>query len=76
MPSGHNNPGINERRPLTEGMVFCLRWLAKSPVNVRELSNARKNQMRGLMDRGYATPNNEGPTTTWRITEAGKKAVL
>lgn len=65
---------INERRPLTDGMRATLKALVRNgPVEWRYLSNGEKNQMRALMDRGYARPAND---THWEATDEGAAVVV
>lgn len=72
---GHTDKAtINQRRPLSSGMVFVLRCLAKSRVWRPAMTAARKNQLRALMDRGYAAPA-QGSYQNFEITDAGRKAL-
>lgn len=75
MPSGHTDRStVNRRRPLSPGMASLLDWLcAKGGLFHCELSPAERNQMRGLMDRGYVEPT-ANLQRAWKATEEGRKA--
>lgn len=66
---GHTDRAtINQRRPMSAGMVSLLRAMARAAVDQDELDQAERSQARALMDRGYATPS---PSGWWSATAAG-----
>ena len=73
MPAGHLNPNINERKKLTPGMRSMMKAMSSKglgPVHWKDCSNGEKNQLRALMDRGYAKPVGD----EWKLTREGELA--
>lgn len=69
MPSGHTDRAtINERRPLTPGMVSLLKMLRAKRIRYQYFSRTSKAPLRALMDRGLVSCSPEG---IWSITESG-----
>lgn len=65
---------INQRRPLTTTMILVLADLMRDgPTHEREMEQADKNALRGLIARGYATWGIEG--RVYSITQAGEEAL-
>lgn len=70
---GHTDKAtINQRRPLSDGMVILLRRMAreggyKLPVGVNEAHS----RARALMDRGLAMPGHDS-RYPWTATDAGR----
>ena len=73
MPAGHvERETINQRRPLSKNMHWCLARLA-----VRAFApdgQGEKNSLYGLAGRGYASLPGAG-SKVYIITEAGRKAL-
>lgn len=71
---GHTDKAtINQRRPLTAGMLALLTTLSADRIPEWKLTGVEKNQMRGLLDRGYATWHIENRTHS--ITPEGRAAL-
>lgn len=73
MPSGHTDRNsINDRRPMTAGMVDILRRLRGGILRDCNFARSEKSQLRALMDRGLVEFS---PDRIWSITKSGLEMI-
>lgn len=77
--SGHTDAAtINERRPLTPGMLTLLRRIGESPRCAYQwsgFSRSARNQLRALHVRGYLEISEGYRASYINITDAGRKVL-
>lgn len=74
MPSGHTDRAtINDRRPLTAGMVLLLKQLRVKRIRDQDFSRSEKAPLRALMDRGLVEFS---PDRIWSITKSGLGMII
>lgn len=74
MPSGHTDRNsINDRRPMTAGMVDILRRLRGFSLRDCHFARSEKSQLRALMDRGLVEVSPDG---LWSITKSGEGMII